>query len=456
LTSSIHTTDFIRSRSSLLLTGVMLGASKFLDNHEAINKRLQSHLAVVIRAILEQGYKSIEIVLGFLVCIPWQSPGDNVTEDPTSLYISMAMNVALDLSLDRKISDEKLERPRFGHLSILSPRNALNIDGFPEVHPDCWYGRQLLRARERAFLSLYVLDRGFALARGRPSMVPITAAVLACDKWHESADADPSDASIAGATVLRRDMDQVIEKVKQLSDESTAENGSGQLIREEVDGYFNSWHQTWDQAIMKGQSGFPPYLDILIQHTKLSIYGSVVNYINASEEVSSNLGNWGLSAALNVMRAAVQGEDKLKSMPNNCAVMVSYAVCFVLGIYAKPSSFGSTIEPKVRILIGQVIDMLVRIGSCTPHRKGMSAVYGKSLKEAVSRVPFMGTPLPEPQTSVDTTEKQINSSTGLDIPMFSNMTDLQLQTAVGLSHPSINLDAFSSGSEWMSWITNAP
>lgn len=175
----------------------------------------------------------------------------------------MAMNIALDLSLDRKISES--EKPIFGQLSLLSPRNALNIDGFPDVHPDSWYGRQLLRSRERAWLSLYVLDRGFALARGRPPMVPVTAAVAACDHWHKSPDADPSDASIAGAAVLRRDMDQVIQKIKQLSDQSTMGEGSDQDIRSVVDGYFESWHRIWDQAIKQGHD-FPPYLDILIQH----------------------------------------------------------------------------------------------------------------------------------------------------------------------------------------------
>lgn len=172
LCAALHTTSFIRSRSSLLLTAMMLGASKFLENHAAITKRLHTHLTLVVRSILEQGFKSIEIVLGLLVCIPWQSPGDNVAEDPTSLYIAMAMNIALDLSLDRKISES--EKPIFGQLSLLSPRTALNIDGFPDVHPDSWYGRQLLRSRERAWLSLYVLDRGFALARGTfyfPSLI---------------------------------------------------------------------------------------------------------------------------------------------------------------------------------------------------------------------------------------------------------------------------------------------
>ena len=135
--------------------------------------------------------------------------------------------------------------------------------------------------------------------------------------------------------------------------------------------------------------------------------------------------------------------------------MVSYAVCFVLGIYAKPSNFGSSIEPSVRILISQVIDVLDRIGSAPAHRRGMSSVYAKALKEAISKITFMSTPAPESQLSLETAGiPPVNSSSGLELPLFANMTDFELQHAVGLSHPSIDLAAFESGSEWLDWLTH--
>ena len=135
--------------------------------------------------------------------------------------------------------------------------------------------------------------------------------------------------------------------------------------------------------------------------------------------------------------------------------MVSYAVCFVLGIYAKPSNFGSSIEPSVRILIGQAIDVLDRIGSAPSHRRGMSAVYAKALKEAIGNIPFMSTPAPERHFSLETAGMlPINSSSGLELPLFSSMTDNELQHAVGLSMPSIDLAAFESGSEWLDWLTH--
>lgn len=145
--------------------------------------------------------------------------------------------------------------------------------------------------------------------------------------------------------------------------------------------------------------------------------------------------------------------------------MVSYAVCFVLGIYAKPQSFGSTIEPSVRLLIDQVIAVLLRIGSVPEHRRGMSAVYGRSLQEAIAKVPF--------KSEVNTSQQPVSSSYGsssstmqtnsitssnlFDMPVFSSMTDIQLQNAVGFSNPSIDFDAsLNNGLEWMNWLTNAP
>lgn len=113
--------------------------------------------------------------------------------------------MALDLSLDKMIADDEHQG-----VGTIDSKRALAIDGFPDVEPASWLGRRLLRSRQRAWLSLFVLDRGFALARGRLSMVPMSPAISCCDRWHKHEDADGSDASIAGAAVLRREIVSVL------------------------------------------------------------------------------------------------------------------------------------------------------------------------------------------------------------------------------------------------------
>lgn len=132
----------------------------------------------------------------------------------------------------------------------------------------------------------------------------------------------------------------------------------------------------------------PPYVEILVTHTRLSIYSSVINHPTAPLEARQFFRTASLSAALNVMRAAVQGEKQLFSMPNNTAIMVSFAACFALRLSTQIS--GSTITssvlaPSVRTLIEETADVLGRIGNITRHRNGMCGLYAKYLRILVKK-----------------------------------------------------------------------
>jgi len=105
-----------------------------------------------------------------------------------------------------------------------------------------------------------------------------------------------------------------------------------------IEGFFNNWYATWTFATLGNNSmplspfdnnllmtignSIPPYVEILVTHGRLSIYSSVINHPTAPIEVKRFFRAAGLSSALNVMRAAVQGESRLKSMPNNTVIMM--------------------------------------------------------------------------------------------------------------------------------------
>jgi hypothetical protein len=109
-------------------------------------------------------------------------------------------------------------------------------------------------------------------------------------------------------------------------------------LQDMIEGFFNRWYATWAFAV-GGNNGLfvdpycvldliatgnsiPPYVEILVTHGRLSIYSSVINHPTAPGEVKRFFRAAGLSSALNVMRAAVQGESRLKSMPNNTVIMM--------------------------------------------------------------------------------------------------------------------------------------
>jgi hypothetical protein len=110
-------------------------------------------------------YRSVEIVLAFMVNVPWMFPGKHSTDDESCLYVAMANTIAIDLSLNKVIvSSQALKNRSFNRLDradCIDPARALALDGFRDVDPSSEWGRRLLRRRERAWIALFVLERGY-------------------------------------------------------------------------------------------------------------------------------------------------------------------------------------------------------------------------------------------------------------------------------------------------------
>jgi hypothetical protein len=76
----------------------------------------------------------------------------------------MALTVALDLSLNKIVSPSvSFEREllnRLARADCIDARRALHMDGFDDVDPSSEWGLRLLRRRERAWIALFVVERG--------------------------------------------------------------------------------------------------------------------------------------------------------------------------------------------------------------------------------------------------------------------------------------------------------
>lgn len=202
----------------------------------------------------------------------------------------------------------------------------------------------------------------------------------------------------------------------------------------------------------------PPYVEILVTHTRLSIYGGVINHPTAPLEVRGFFHTAGLSSALNVMRAAIQGESQLQSMPNNTAIMISFAACFALTLSAYATG-GSGLAPSIRNLIKETATVLERIGRVTKHRNGLSVLYGKYLKQIVKRAAtqentgaaaatsnLSAAPITESTPLATQTTFLDNQALWSETLQFSTMSDDQI--AQVLNQPGNNFDPSFGGLSW--------
>jgi len=393
LDPALYTAAYTRTRSAFLFTSIAAAAALYIPTEGALSRRLSNHCKALVNRIMVDRYRSVEIVLAFMVNVPWMFPGKHSTDDETCWYVSMATTMALDLSLHKILAPlASLRDGPFANIApadCIDPRVALSLDGYGDVDPTSEFGRRLLRRRERCWISLFVLERGMCLARGRTFTVPVTPLLKRCDQWHMSNIADTMDGHLVSMAVLRRDLDDLFASIRAICDGSRENTTDGAMIAQSiqltVDKFFAQWQAKWGMSIGTGpQHRLPPYVQILVTHTRLSIYSSVMNHPTAPTEVRHFFHAAGLSSALNVMRAAIQGEGQLSSMPNNTAIMISFAACFALRLSSQLAG-NSNLAPSVRTLIEETADVLERIGSITKHRNGMSALYGKYLKYIVKR-----------------------------------------------------------------------
>ncbi|KAM5356668.1 hypothetical protein ACJ41O_003314 [Fusarium nematophilum] len=462
----IYTVEFTRSRSAFLYTSIMAASALFMPSAAALSKRLSNHARSLAHRVMVNRYRSVEIVLAFMVNIPWMFPGQHSTDDETCTYISIANTVATDLSLHKSLVSPEMVGSGSGiglaRGDCLDPRAALAMDGFPEIDPWSERGRLLLRSRERAWISLFVLERGMSLARGRPFSVPMTRSLKDCDNWHRSEYADPLDGHLVSMAVLRRDLDALFAAVRALCDGSQMASSDGSLIAQSIQGaierFFDQWYTEWGVSIGKGPDRrLPPYVEILVTHTRLSIYGGVINHPTAPLEVRRFFHTAGLSSALNVMRAAIQGESQLQSMPNNTAIMISFAACFALTISSYATG-GSALAPSVRNLIDETATVLERVGKVTRHRNGLSVMYGKYLKQIVRRAAtgdgitgpatrHMPPAIPvTPSAPITTPNNFLDQQMWAEPLQFSAMSDDQIVQA--LNQPGNDFEPGFGGLSW--------
>ncbi|PWY96782.1 Zn(II)2Cys6 transcription factor [Aspergillus sclerotioniger CBS 115572] len=408
----VHTVSFVRSQSAFLFTSIMSATALFLPSATALSKRLSRHCKALAQNVIARRHRSVEIVLAFMVNVPWMEPGSCLGDDDTCSYIAMALAVALDLSLNKIVLpstsfDHGLLK-RLAKAESIDAKRALYVDGFDGIDPDSDWGRRLLRRRERTWIALFVLERGVCLARGRSYTVPSTALVDHCDKWHVSDFADSRDGPMNSMAVLRRNLDGLFQRVKANCDSHQITDVGSEVahsIKNMIESFYDQWSEVWAPEIGEGQSySLPPYVEILVTHTRLSTYSGVINHPTAPVEVKRFFRAAGLSSALNVLRAAIQGESRLKSMPNNTVIMISFAACSALSLSMMPADCRSSLAPSVHNLIEETAGVLERIGDTPRHRNGASVLYGRFLRALVRRFPVSsGSQNPNgPRTLADT------------------------------------------------------
>ena len=165
LDQAIHTARFVHQRSLFLFTSVLTVSTLFIPSAGTLSKRLRLHCRKLADIIINKRMRSVEIVLAFIVNVPWLTPGTHWADDDTWMYLSAASAIALDIFLDKIIlhpgTDKSILEWSTSHRAeCIDAQKVMDLDGFQDVDITSEWGRRLLRRRERAWLALWGLERG--------------------------------------------------------------------------------------------------------------------------------------------------------------------------------------------------------------------------------------------------------------------------------------------------------
>lgn len=174
-----HTPTFVYKRSSFLFTCVCAVASKFYTRRPELYSQCQRRAVKSAFEVMSRGFKSPEIVQGFLLLTLYNQPVERYEEDRTWLFAGVAIRMAQDLNLHRK--------------NVMSP----------EARADEAKMRDVLN-RERTWYICFCVDRTLSAQMGKPYSIREDFLIRHASEWCTQPFSRPWDLGICALVDLLR------------------------------------------------------------------------------------------------------------------------------------------------------------------------------------------------------------------------------------------------------------
>ncbi|KAJ5137224.1 transcriptional regulator family: Fungal Specific TF [Penicillium atrosanguineum] len=367
----LHTPDFVRSRSALLLTWLL-----------ALTSQLRLHGERLSKDVHNRGFKSVEIVQGYYISLLSATPAETLTEERSWLYMMYAFGVATEFRLDQGT----FSRERVSQMQDLEP-SATEEEA--RSHDTCqWdasmYSQRLIRNCERTWLRIVLWQRANCVAYGLIHSFPETPLTSSIESWllHPLADSTDRHTFI----VLRRNLPSLQTEIQS---QALFSHQDPHCVRNLIDNSLEMWCSTWlpHATINLSSSPTEQLSEIFLRYVYLhgrfwTLYTALHCKINGSHNVDA-LRKDSFEAAVNTCEIAVHNlqavGEPLYAMLAPTWEIISYAAVLALKVF--PTIYGPRVEDQAELFafLGQVALQLERAGATPSHRYGIAALYGQHL-----------------------------------------------------------------------------
>ncbi|KAG9039454.1 hypothetical protein FRB95_010743 [Tulasnella sp. JGI-2019a] len=376
-----HTPSLVCSRSPFLLTAICAVSSKFhntarIEVHQRLNK-IARKLAF---GVLEQGFKSVEVVQAYIILALWGvGPVERYEQERTWVMLGMALRVATDLNMHRKIPE------------------------VPDEVPDAQAQNRELRNRERTWMLCYALDRSLSSQTGKPHSVNEDYIIRDASRWWQNPSALPMDIGLAAYVDYQRTLSRALDFLYSGTNTPTGLQTDCDYLTvvKGVESQLSSWLEGWNFHNSPSDHGNNHRI-ITYRHYISQFYFLYANLLvnsfglqNALERAPVDLAHFFArcySSATNFIKIVKElaPQGYLRYAPDSHFVFISYGVLTLLKLI-RPE-FRAFMEDEKKIIQGvnDVADLLESVAVNPYHTPALYSTFLRALvssKTGASQAP---------------------------------------------------------------------
>ncbi|SPO25393.1 uncharacterized protein UTRI_03192_B [Ustilago trichophora] len=224
----LHTFEYVRSCSALLLSSTCWIAAKYRVEASQIAADLEMHIrSNLLPTILMEGFRNAEIPQALIILAAYHPQMNTLSEDKAWAYVGFAIRIASELDMNSRIA--------------VRPANRQDDAGLA----------RRLRNRERTWLNLWLFETSMSQHMGRRPTLANDPVVMGCAHWHLDKFALPQDKAVVAVVQLRLLMLRNVELFENFVDASVthlpAERTGKQveLFRRICASDLDTWLATW-------------------------------------------------------------------------------------------------------------------------------------------------------------------------------------------------------------------
>ncbi|TFK30236.1 hypothetical protein FA15DRAFT_581395 [Coprinopsis marcescibilis] len=372
LDRNFHTPSLVCSRSPFLLTTICSIASKFYTAKPELHPKLTELAKKLAFSVPAKGYKSVEIVQGYLLLALWGCGAvERYEQDKTWLLLGMAIRMGTDLNLHRKTAVTSADT---------TEGKARDI----EVHN-----------RERTWILCFCLDRSFSAQMGKPNSIKEDFIIRNATKWCRSPISNPCDMSLVSYAELQRILSRSLDFLYSGTDSPSGlqTNCDYLLVIKTFETQMHAWRQHWMNELERtGALEETPFK--LYKHMMARFYFNYAMLVlnsfglqDALEREPLNIGHFfarchtSAIACATIVKEELGPSGVIKFSPDSHFVQISYAVLSLLKLIRPEFQAFLENEQETLQLVKDVADVLDKIAANPLHTP---ALYSGFLRALIS------------------------------------------------------------------------